>query len=145
MSKSLRVAAAGVMLAALGGAGLTAASPASADTRYVVSVYQQGYFVANLCLHAQNYDDHNDHRWTCSDDKAINQIANLALPVTNRHRVWLDVWVRGGVSGEQITLHNGYHVGLKEHVFNTRECVLRGTTLIWSLDCHGKIFYKQPA
>lgn len=142
MLKSLRVAAAGVMLAALGGAGVVAASPASAASTYSVLIYQQGFLVANFCLHAQSYDNHNDHRWECSGDKGIDRQFRLSIPVTDRHRAWLDVWVRAGANGEQITLHNGYHVGLKKHVFNTRQCILRGTTFDWDLYCDGENFYE---
>jgi hypothetical protein len=143
MRKLGRIAAAGVMLAALGGAGLTTAAPASAQSYYVIELYHQAGFVADFCLHSQSYDNHNDHHASCSGDKGFDWWGRLAVPVTNRHRAWLDVWVRAGASATQITLHNGYQERLGRHVFDTKECSIYGTTFNWELICGREVFYKQ--
>jgi hypothetical protein len=143
MSKSFRVAAAGVMLAALGGTGLIAASPASAAAQYSVKIYHQAAFSADFCIHAQSYDDFRDHTSRCSGDRMVGSSGTLRVDVTDRHRVWLDVWVRAGAAGKQITLHNGFNERANRHVFNTRECTISGTTFDWKLVCDGVEFYKQ--
>jgi hypothetical protein len=143
MRKFARAAAAGAMLAALGGAGLVTASPASAAASYSLIVDNQAGFVADFCLHSQNYDNHDDHHAVCSGDRALGDRVRLSVPVTNRHRVWLDVWVRGGRSGTQITVHNGFNERANKHVFDTRWCVVLGTTFNWELNCDAVQYYKQ--
>ena len=142
MRKLGRIAAAGAMLAALGGASLATASPASAADTYSVAIDHEGLFVADFCLHSQNYDNHDDHHAVCSGDKVVMSQFRLSVPTTNRHRVWLDVWVRGGRSGTQITLHNGFNERANKHVFDTRWCTVTGGTLTWVLTCDGIQYYK---
>jgi hypothetical protein len=149
MSKSLRVAAAGMLMAALGGAGLVAASPASAASTYTLEIVNGALFTADFCLTAQSYDNNADFEYRCSGDRMAGQRATLTVRRRDRDRIFLDVWVRGGDIARQVTVHNGYNTQYRDHVFNTRKCTTDGITFMWWLTCVDdknvqKTFYASP-
>ncbi|MEV5412735.1 hypothetical protein AB0K60_28365 [Thermopolyspora sp. NPDC052614] len=143
MRRLSRLAMAGMLTAAIGGAGLLTASPAHAYT-YELQIWNKAFFTADFCLTRQNYDNHNDAAYTCTGDVLNEQGRTIRLDgVSDRYRVYLDIWVRGGRTAKQITILNGHQERVGRYVSNTKYCQVDGIITSWTLTCDGEVFYKH--